>query len=280
MKRLPIQFPLAKPLEDEGLILLGHAGATDGETILAGTALGVTLFFRNRSESPPPRQLYLSLLDKRGQGVAGWEGWPLPAYPTETWPPDALVQVPASFFLPADLPTGEYKLIAGLLDPASGEKIPPAELGVVQVRQRIGQFEAPAIQHPLTPPVLFGSHAELMDYDLERQGQTLAVTLHWRARQPLLPPHHIFVHLDAADGTTVAQDDGPPQTADGPAPSGSWLPGEYISTRHAIALPAGQDINTGEYILRVGLYNPDGNIRLPASMDGEPHGDSAELPVE
>jgi|GEM_PF-269438 len=279
VERLPIQFPLSKPLADEGLTLLGHAGATDGETILAGTELGVTLFFQNRNDSPPPRQIYLSLLDKNGAGVAGWEGWPLPAYPTETWPQDALVQVPAAFFLSATLPSGEYKLIAGLLDPASGEKSPPATLGAVQVQQRIGEFEAPAIQRPLTPPVLFGDHAELIGYDLVRQGRTLAVTLYWRAQQPLLPPHHIFVHLDAADGTTVAQDDGPPQTADGPAPTGSWLPGEYISTHHVIALPDGQGWNQGEYTLRVGLYNPDGNIRLPASVDGEPHGDSAELRV-
>ena len=43
-------------------------------------------------------------------------------------------------------------------------------------------------------------------------GSTL-VRLYWEVLQPLLPPHHIFVHLDTPDGQTVAQQDGPPAAA-------------------------------------------------------------------
>ena len=54
------------------------------------------------------------------------------------------------------------------------------------------------------------------------------------------------------------------------AATGSWLPGEYLTTEHHIELAAPLP---DDAILRVGLYNPDGNVRLPAS----PGGDAVEL---
>ncbi len=65
----------------------------------------------------------------------------------------------------------------------------------------------------LAEPVRFGTHADLIGYDLDEDGGALALTLHWKVQQPLLPPHHVFVHLDEASGITLAQDDGAPITA-------------------------------------------------------------------
>ena len=282
VERLPIQFPQEQPPVDQGLALLGHAGATDDDPTLAGDELAVTLFFQNRSSAPPPRQLYLSLLNQDGAGVAGWEGWPLPTYPTEIWPAGALVQVPAAFYLPATLESGAYTLIAGLLDPISRVKSAPAELGVVLVRQRVGNFSAPSLDAPLTPIVRFGTHAQLMRYafaPVPGDATSLDLTLDWQAYQSLLPPHHIFVHVVAPDGTLLAQEDAPPSTAEGLAPTGSWQPGEYLSTVHRIQLPGSRAALPEGTVVRVGLYNPDGNIRLPLTLDGAPAGDALEIPL-
>ncbi len=278
--RLPIQTLLEPPVEADGLALLGFAGVQPGDLFLAGEPLDVTLFFQSRTAAPPPRQIYLSLLARDGGGAAGWEGWPLPNYLTQAWPEGALVQAPAAFYLPADLPSGTYRLVTGLVDPVTGAKSDPTPLSEVSVARRPAVFEPQTPPTALDPPVLFGSHAALTGYSLQRQNSALSLALYWSIRQTLLPPHHIFVHLDEPGGETMAQDDGPPATADGPAPSGSWLPGEFLVTQHTLALPAGADGDAAAgWLLRVGLYNPDGNVRLPASREGAPAGDSATLPL-
>ena len=278
VQRLPIQHRLAPPEERDGLRFLGFSGIDANRAHLAGADIDLTLFIQNASLTPPARHFYLSILEK-GVGVGGWEGWPLPSYPTETWPQAALVQVPVSLHVPAALTDGDYELIAGLLDPQTGEKSPPVSLGKLAVKQRTAAFDQPEIQFAFDPPVQFGTHANLIGYDLDTDAEDnkLYLTLHWQVEQTLLPPHHIFVHLDNEFGETVAQDDGPPATANGRAPTGSWLPSEYISTLHSVVLPAG--IPLSDLRLQVGLYNPDGNIRLPASVDGQSAGDDAELPI-
>ncbi len=130
--RLPIQFPLDRPVIDNGLTLLGHAGATDEEPTLAGTELSVRLFVQNQAAEPPPRRLYVSLRDKQGNAVAEWEGWTLLDYPTESWPEGALVQMPVTFLVPPTVQTGDYTLITRLVDPNDGADGPTAELGTVQ----------------------------------------------------------------------------------------------------------------------------------------------------
>ena len=89
--------------------------------------------------------------------------------------------------------------------------------------------------------------------------------------QPLLPPLHIFVHADGVDGVILAQQDGPPVTAGGLAPTGSWQPGEFLITEHQIEAPAGASI-------KVGLYDPASLVRLPVTLDGVAAGDSVTLP--
>ena len=60
------------------------------------------------------------------------------------------------------------------------------------------------------------------------------------------------------------------------APTGSWLPGEFLSTRHHISVPVSDELSD-ETIFRVGLYQPQGNIRLPVTRNGETNGDAVEL---
>ncbi|MEZ4674987.1 MAG: glycosyltransferase family 39 protein [Caldilineaceae bacterium] len=132
--RLPIRFPLPTPVIADGIALLGHS--VGAQIPLAGEPLTVSLFWQSVVEGPPDRHLYVSLLDHQGNGVAGWEGWPLPDYPTTTWAAAALVQTPVTFALPPTLATGRYQLGAGLLDPKTGVKSPITILGEQAVQQR------------------------------------------------------------------------------------------------------------------------------------------------
>lgn len=271
--RLPIQFPLAEPVLTAGVTLLGHSGG-DG-MIMAGTDLALTLFWQKGADPMADHHLYISLLNSNGAGVAGWEGWPLPAYPLSQWPDNALVQTPIVFTIPATVGSGAYELVAGLLDPVAGVKQPPIALGKVQIYQRQANFI------PTPPPTLlpqlaqFGVHVQLLGYDRQQQGDQLLLTLYWQVLQPLLPPHHIFVHLNGATGITLAQSDAAHQTATESAPTGSWQPGEFLTTRHTLTIPSGADAAA---LLRVGLYVPQSGVRLPLTINGAPSGDALILP--
>jgi hypothetical protein len=270
--RLPIQR-ITTAQTGEGIDLLGYSGNVVHRTLLSGEEFDLTLFLQAQEAALPDRQLYVSLLDKNGAGVAGWEGWSPADWRPPEWPPGALVQAPVRFSTPSTLPGGEYRLIAGVLNPENGAKSPPVLLDPVELRRRAARFLAPAISTPLAPPVQFGTHAMLLGYTATRQADQLELILYWQVLQTLQTSHHIFVHLDTAAGVTLAQSDGPPVTADGPAPTGTWQPGEYLVTQHGLVLPG----NPADAVLRVGLYLPETGVRLPASANGQSIGDAAMI---
>ncbi len=269
---LPIQFRLDPAEVLDNLVLLGYSGASDVAAILAGEKLSMVLFFQNPSQSLPDRQIFVSLLNASGNGVAGSEAWPLPNYPMPIWPQGALVQVPMSFYLPATINTGEYRLVTGLIEPVSGSKSRLAKLGSVHIVQRKANFEATTPMIAFSPVRRFGNHALLLGYDWETSEGKFEVRLHWKIEQALLPPHHIFVHFDALDGETLAQIDGPPMTASGKAPTGSWQTGEFLITQHRL-----DKVLSEPHIIRVGLYNPLDFKRLVVTVDGAEIGDAVQL---
>jgi uncharacterized membrane protein len=274
--RLPIQQRLAEPIVRQGVAFLGFSGYDPDMPTLAGTEMALSLFVRSEIETIPGYRLYVSLLDRNGAGVAGWEGWPLTDYPTTTWQRGTLVRLPVGFYLPATLLPGNYTLIAGWLDPLTGEKSTPVKLGALPVTRRQIRLEAPSMQTPLTPPFQIGTHARLIGHDQTVADGMLSVTLYWEVLQTLLPPHQVFFHLTAADGTILAQDDGLPGRWAIAAPSGTWLPGEIIVDPHRVTLPA----DLPEYVtIRTGLYVPETGVRLPILRDEQPVGDAVVLGI-
>jgi hypothetical protein len=125
----------------------------------------------------------------------------------------------------------------------------------------------------MAPPATFGTHALLIGYDIHQQGATLQLSLNWQVEQPLLPPHHIFAHLFDAQGERIAQSDGAPLTATGSAPTGSWLPQEFLTTLHSLTPPSGSSPST----IQMGLYLPASGERLPVTIDGAITGDSVTI---
>jgi hypothetical protein len=129
----------------------------------------------------------------------------------------------------------------------------------------VATFAEPPIANPLPQPATFGTHAMLLGFAATHQDAHLQLDLVWQAQQPLLPPHHIFVHLYNATGQRIAQVDGEPAVASGRAPTGSWLTGEYLTTQHALLLPPGAQ---PPFTAQVGLYLPATGVRLPISNNG------------
>jgi len=175
-----------------------------------------------------------------------------PGSPPTAWPVGAWVAGRAALPIPPTAPPGDYTLSLTLRNPISG-----ASLGTythpqpVHVRERERVWELPPMQQEVG--ARFGGMIELAGYDLKREGDTLHLTLHWRALT--VPDRHymLFVHLaDPTTGRPVAQVDTMPRGFT--HPTGLWAPGEVISDEVVLSL---EGVPAGQYDLAIGWYEPN-----------------------
>jgi hypothetical protein len=106
-----------------------------------------------------------------------------------------------------------------------------------------------------------GQEMQLMDVNLVETipaGQALPVEFTWRSRTQPRANYNLFLQLLNQDGTLIAQHDSPPNG--GYTPTSTWLPGQPVTTRHALPLPT--NLPPGDYRLITGLYHPNSGERL------------------
>jgi len=233
--------------------------AAPGETLL------LTLYWR--AERAPGQDYVVSVetVDECGEIVAATILPPAAAtYPASQWIAGEIVRGQHWFTLPADLDSGTYVLRLRLLEANGrpiGDPVPFGETGQVTVVAPARQTTIPPMGHRLDAN--FGHRATLLGYDLEPEtahpGETLRLTLYWRAEQAMTHSYAVFTHLLDAESHIVAQHDGLP--ADWTRPTTGWLPGEVITDVRRLALATG--VPPGEYLLEAGLYDARSNVRLP-----------------
>jgi len=278
---LPIQVRQVSDLAPPGqrspsIRFLGYSRPE--EPVETGWPQPLTLFWQGQeANTVAPAVVFIQGLDGQGQVRFAQEVQPARGqFPTDHWSAGTLCLDPHRLTVPADLPAGEYRLIAGLLDPASrqrwavvggaGRGQDYVDLGTVTVQGRAHNFTPPTPEYPAA--ALFGGSIRLVGYDLDtseaRPGGRLALTLHWQAIETPGDSYAVFVHLADASGQVLAQDDGTP--GDGTLPTAGWLPGEYVADPHQIAIPA--EAPPGEYRLLVGWYRPQDGSRLPVKAEG------------
>lgn len=93
--------------------------------------------------------------------------------------------------------------------------------------------------------------------DQIKRGDTINLTLFWRAQKRLTTPYVVFVHLLGPNDNLVQQIDTEP--GNGTSPTTAWSPNAVVVDQYVLNVP--QNIRPGNYTLRVGLY-PSG---LPAT---------------
>jgi hypothetical protein len=115
--------------------------------------------------------------------------------------------------------------------------------------------------NPVAVGAIFGDQIKLVEVAYPAQvsaGSALPVELNWQALVELSQDYHVFIHLVAENGQTVAQADGQP--ALWLRPTTTWAKGETIVDRHGLWIPA--QTARGDYVLRMGLYRPEDGQRL------------------
>ncbi|MFW6182264.1 MAG: hypothetical protein ACOC8X_00595 [Chloroflexota bacterium] len=111
----------------------------------------------------------------------------------------------------------------------------------------------------------FGGQIALIGYDAPdeaRPGQRVPVTLYWKAQGAVAVNFQVFLHLQAPDGTIVAQSD---KLNPGDFPTRRWPVDRYVRDPHVLYLA--DDVPPGNYTLSVGLWVQDEGWRLPLLDD-------------
>ncbi len=101
----------------------------------------------------------------------------------------------------------------------------------------------------------------------------IQIQLQWQAKTAVSQPITVFVHVVAADGGLIGQDDSPP--ANGNWPIAWWRPGLWLQENHTIHLS--QPYHPSQQQIVVGLYWQDGTRLQILDETGQPVADSWQL---
>lgn len=130
--QLPKPFERATPARfGEGLYLRGVTLKRSADQLV------VTPSWDVRADLPSDYLLFLHLLDNSGRRIAQIDVAPNGAEgpPTSGWLPGEQIAVPLPLPLPQNLPAGDYRLVMGLYDARSGERLPLREGPTVPAEQ-------------------------------------------------------------------------------------------------------------------------------------------------
>lgn len=134
--RLAGNAPTATAAPPPGDAAIRLAGADFPATWRLGTDHVVTLDWYASDTVPVDYTVFLHLRDDSGNLIAQADGPPLDGwYPTSWWTAGEWVSDAHPFALQAETPPGLYRLVAGLYNPATGERLGgEIDLGQVEVR--------------------------------------------------------------------------------------------------------------------------------------------------
>ncbi|MDJ0756932.1 MAG: hypothetical protein QNJ45_25600 [Ardenticatenaceae bacterium] len=121
--------------------------------------------------------------------------------------------------------------------------------------------------------VNFGDQIMLIGADIDqavvKPGDSIDVTLYWKAIRPMEINFQSFVHFLAEDGFLKTQDD---KLNPGDFPTGQWPLDKYVLDQYELLIPA--DTLPGSYSINAGLWVSEEGWRLPVIDEG---GDSFPL---
>ncbi len=264
---------------DDKVLFLGYSLADD--TVRQGKDLRLVLYWQAQQplekqyssfahlDAPPDYTTWVGSDNLNPGGI-----------PTSRWAPTLYTRDEHTISIPADLPPVEYLLQVGLYDKVTGRRLPilttdsKSTQGDSIPLQTVRVLRAQPIdvrRLPHRDGSLLGEKIELVGYELEekplRPGETLELTLYWRAKEEVEKSYIVFTHLLDSEGNIRGQQDGIP--VEGMYPTSSWPAGQIVEDRHRI--PIADVAPAGDYRLAVGLYELDSLERLKAvDAEGNP----------
>ena len=276
VESLAIQNPQQEDLGGK-VTFLGYD--RDGDVARSGESVYLALYWKAQRDLNEDYNVVVELRGERGEVWPLWADRPVHgAYATTNWTAGEVIKDRYGLNTGQDVPAGDYELELMLLNRVTQEPLvasnglPIISLGNLRVEAWERQFAAPAIQHPLE--VNLGDKVELLGYDLARTsakpGDSLYLTLYWRALTAMDTSYTVFTHLLDSDSRVWGQKDNVPKS--GTYPTTLWVEGEVIADQYEIVVKP--DAPPGQYVIEVGMYLPQSGQRLPVLDElGQVQGD-------
>lgn len=257
-----------------GIQLMGYR--LDRHEALPGEVISLSLFWKALRSGLPDYAVSISLAET---GTAADSDAPAPpgteAYPTSHWRTGEIVEERRELRLPARQAPGGVEILVAVhgATVGRGEHSFPITRLIVLERPRsfalpnlpccllgarlgsLATLEAIHLNTPLAEPGLWRA----------RPGESIEVSLYWRALGESDRSYKVFLHLVSDQGAVAAQHDSPP--ALGAQPTTGWVRDEVITDLHPLALPL--DLAPGRYRLVAGLYDEATSQRLPTGLPGD-----------
>jgi hypothetical protein len=240
----------------DAVTLLGYDAPT--MSVQPGGSITITLYWQALKPLDRDYSVFVHLLDEndievqdKGPAYPGRGNLPTTTLvPGQTWAETWVVPVYAAAYAPARL-TWE----AGLYDAATGKRLAAVDKTgrALGDNVRLGQVELARPSGRLFNPVFcdFGDEIELIGFDLDRRtaspGETLWLTLFWRARAQPTRDYTVFAHVLQPPQTKWAGSDKQPAP-----PTSSWKHGQVVSDTYPLTLDAATP--PGVYEIEVGAY--------------------------
>lgn len=199
--------------------------------IIPGETIDVTLYWKALTRTAEPRAVFVHVMSDVGTMIAQRDTYPgLGRYPTTAWEPGTSfadtyrVQIPESAYAPDEgyIQVGLYLPGGSRLSTDQGQNA--LKLTELRVCPRPGD-----VPNPLT--INFGDKMALIGYALDRRavepGETMRLTLYWRALSSMDVDYNVFVHVLGEENQIWANND-TPVAAEGTRTS-QWAPGEVVT---------------------------------------------------
>lgn len=216
--------------------------------------------------------VFVHLVDREGKLWTQSDSYPVEGlYPTSLWrSTDLVIPDRRSIVLPADIPSGRYRLEVGMYLLPTGDRLEvwdesgsPIGDRIIVDYVRVGAVYGDQLAPGNPLQVDLGGKVRLLGYDLTtakvEPGGSMSLTLYWQASAKMERDYSVFVHVVGEDEQICSQHDGQPES--GFYPTSYWEPGDIVKDEHVLSLPS--DTDAGNYELRVGMYVLEDMRRLP-----------------
>ncbi len=223
--------------------------------VINGDPWTVDVIWRGMNDHLRDLQAIWEVRDQAGEKMFSTR-LPLSGYPTSLWREGEVIGARYQLRFPVELEAADYHVSIGVAGP-DGELLDGGMFTPFDVRllHRERSFDPVQPQHPLQ--VRFDDPAITLigaDYPTQtlRAGDTVPLTLYWKAGTTTDMLYTVFAHLETLNGSVIAQLDSQPQG--GGMPTASWATGQIIADQYPLSIPAGTP--PGAYRIVVGMYNP------------------------
>lgn len=255
--------------------LLGYHIAP--QEVAPGDTINVTLYWRALARTEVPHVVFVHVMSDTGTMIAQRDTYPgLGHYPTIAWDPDVAfadtyrVQIPESAYAPdaGYIQVGLYASGGPRLTTDDGRDA--LRLARIRVRPQAGD-----LPNPLN--VNFEDKVALIGYALDQRvaepGETVRLTLYWRALNPMDVNYKVFAHVLGENNEIWANSDSP--LTDRAVCTNRWEPGTIVKEVRDLTIV--EAAPPGFYDLELGLHSSgDGRLKVLAE-DGRQLGNRTLL---